>query len=155
MTFGKHLVSSLRLGVWESVWLTNFLALPMLWALAYSRGDLVGFSDTLVEMPAADVLVLLLSCVIATLIGYAGWLCRGLVSATSYTLIGVANKLGTVLLAITFLDKHATPTGVATLLGCIVASSQYRQSPLRADVAKQTAPAAPRDSENPLLKDQG
>ena len=44
----------------------------------------------------------------ATLIGYAGWLCRGLVSATSYTLIGVANKLGTVLLAICFLDKHAS-----------------------------------------------
>ena len=105
-------------------------------------------------MPAGDLAVLALSCVIATLIGYAGWLCRGLVSATSYTLIGVANKLGTVLLAITFLDKHASPTGVAALLACIVASSQYRQSPLRADVAKQ-ALNANRDQEDPLLKNQG
>ena len=80
--------------------------------------------------------MLFVSSVVATLIGYAGWLCRGLVSATSYTLIGVANKLGTVLLAIAFLDKHASPLGVLALVCCIAASSQYKQSPLRADVAK-------------------
>ncbi|KAH8069104.1 nucleotide-sugar transmembrane transporter [Aureococcus anophagefferens] len=143
MTFGKHLVSSLRLGVWESVWLTNMLALPMLWALAWVRGDMAGFFDVLGAMPGSDVVVLFLSCVIATLIGYAGWLCRGLVSATSYTLIGVANKLGTVLLAVTFLDKHASPSGVAALVFCILASSQYKQSPLRADVAKAQTPKSP------------
>ena len=44
-TFGKHLTSALRLGVWESVWLTNLLALPLLAALAYVRGDLEGFGD--------------------------------------------------------------------------------------------------------------
>ena len=150
MTFGKHLVSSLRLGVWESVWLTNMLALPMLWLLAYVRGDMEDFFAIAAAMPLADKVVLLLSCVIATLIGYAGWLCRGLVSATSYTLIGVANKLGTVLLAVTFLDKHASMTGVAALVFCILASSQYKQAPLRADVAKATA-TTPRnsDSEDP------
>ena len=150
MTFGKHLVSSLRLGVWESVWLTNMLALPMLWGLAYVRGDMEDFFAIAAAMPLADKVVLLLSCVIATLIGYAGWLCRGLVSATSYTLIGVANKLGTVLLAVTFLDKHASMTGVAALVFCILASSQYKQAPLRADVAKATA-TTPRnsDSEDP------
>ena len=159
MTFGKHLVSSLRLGVWESVWLTNMLALPMLWALAYSRGDMADFGTTLAAMPATDLVVLVLSCVIATLIGYAGWLCRGLVSATSYTLIGVANKLGTVLLAVTFLDKHASPAGVAALLACIVASSQYKQAPLRADVNKaappsphgQNAASTRSDVEDPLM----
>merc|ERR1712094_56632 len=42
----------------------------------------------------------------------------------------------TVLLAIAFLDKHASPMGVFALVCCIAASSQYKQSPLRADVAK-------------------
>ena len=136
MTFGKHLTSALRLGVWESVWLTNLLALPLLAALAYVRGDLEGFGEKLLSMSMGDAIVLVVSSVVATLIGYAGWLCRGLVSATSYTLIGVANKLGTVLLAIAFLDKHASPLGVLALVCCIAASSQYKQSPLRADVAK-------------------
>ena len=139
MTFGKHLTSALRLGVWESVWLTNLLALPLLAALAWVRGDLEGFGAKLLSMSMGDGIVLVVSSVVATLIGYAGWLCRGLVSATSYTLIGVANKLGTVLLAIAFLDKHASPMGVFALVCCIAASSQYKQSPLRADVAKANA----------------
>ncbi len=37
-------------------------------------------------------------CVTGTLIGWAGWYCRDLVSATSYTIIGVANKILTVCL---------------------------------------------------------
>ena len=96
----------------------------------------VTFGEKLLSMSLGDAIVLVVSSVVATLIGYAGWLCRGLVSATSYTLIGVANKLGTVLLAIAFLDKHASPLGVLALVCCIAASSQYKQSPLRADVAK-------------------
>lgn len=140
MTFGKHLTSALRLGVWESVWLTNLLALPLLFALAYARGDLEGFAFSCLAMSPGDAVILAVSSVVATLIGYAGWLCRGLVSATSYTLIGVANKLGTVLLAIAFLDKHASPLGVLALVCCIAASSQYQQSPLRADVAKSSSP---------------
>ncbi|KAH8050939.1 nucleotide-sugar transmembrane transporter [Aureococcus anophagefferens] len=111
MTFGKH---PCRRSGWASgsPCGSRTCSLPMLWALAWVRGDMAGFFDVLGAMPGSDVVILFLSCVIATLIGYAGWLCRGLVSATSYTLIGVANKLGTVLLAVTFLD-NASPSGVA------------------------------------------
>ena len=56
-------------------------------------------------------LVVVGSCVAGTLIGWAGWQCRNLVSATSYTLIGVVNKLLTVVLSVLFLDKHASFAG--------------------------------------------
>ena len=59
-------------------------------------------------MSMGDGGVLVVSSVVATLIGYAG-LCRGLVSATSYALIGVANKLGTVL-AVALLDVKTRRT---------------------------------------------
>ena len=121
----------MRLGVWESVWLTNLLALPLFAALAYVRG--IWKDSARSSCPCRWGMVLCCSCRRSWPIGYAGWLCRGLVSATSYTLIGVANKLGTVLLAIAFLDKHASPLGVLALVCCIAASSQYKQSPLRAE----------------------
>ena len=75
MTFGKHLTSALRLGVWESVWLTTLLALPLLAALAYVRGDLEGFGEKLVSMSMGDAVVLV---VVGRghVNGYAGWLCR-------------------------------------------------------------------------------
>jgi hypothetical protein len=65
------------------------------------------------------------------MIGWAGWYCRDLVSATSYTLIGVANKMFTILLGVFFLDKHASSIGILALVMSIVASTQYAQSPLR------------------------
>ena len=52
-------------------------------------------------------------------------------SATSYTLIGVANKFFTVLLAVFFLDRHASWSGIAALSLCIAASTQYQQAPMR------------------------
>ncbi|KAJ8598721.1 hypothetical protein CTAYLR_010214 [Chrysophaeum taylorii] len=132
MTFGKHLVSkSVKTTVWESVFLTNVLALPLLVSLAAVRGELDDLPDNLARLTFSQLAVLGASTVVAFTIGYAGWLCRSLVSATTYTLIGVANKLGTVLLATLFLDKHASTLGMCALVACIAASSQYKQAPMR------------------------
>ena len=65
------------------------------------------------------------------LVQYAGWLARGLTSATSYTVIGVANKFFTVLLSVIFLSKHASVEGILALLVCIIGASQYRQAGMR------------------------
>jgi hypothetical protein len=83
------------------------------------------------ETSSGQWFVILGSCVAGTLIGWAGWQCRSLVSATSYTLIGVVNKLLTVVMSVLFLDKHASPTGITALCLCIAASTQYSQPPMR------------------------
>ena len=94
--------------------------------------------------------MVLSGCVAGTLIGWAGWQCRSLVSATSYTLIGVVNKLLTVVMSVLFLDKHASGTGIFALCLCIAASTQYSQAPMR---KKDTEPEASEDASNPLIGD--
>lgn len=74
---------------------------------------------------------LLLGCIVGTGIGYSSWYCRDLVSATTFTLIGVMNKFLTILLNVLLWDQHATTKGILSLLLCLVGGSFYEQSPLR------------------------
>ena len=43
------------------------------------------------------ITLLTVSCVIGVAISYTGWKCRSMVTATCYTVLGVANKMATVL----------------------------------------------------------
>lgn len=78
-----------------------------------------------------SLFLLLLGCVIGTCIGYSSWWCRGKVSATSFTLIGVMNKCITVLANVMIWDKHASATGIGFLALCLVGGTIYQQAPLR------------------------
>lgn len=131
MTLGKQLMSSAKVSIWGSVLLTNGISLPMLVLLTWVRGEFEDVDLAVHETSPEQWAVVLAGCVTGTLIGWAGWYCRDLVSATSYTLIGVANKMLTVLLGVFFLDKHASSTGIASLVVCILASTQYKQAPMR------------------------
>jgi len=132
MTLGKFLLSAVKLkDVWASVLLTNATALPLLFGLSYSRSEFDDFGLAVAEINPSQWIVLMAGCVTGTLIGWTGWNARSLVSATTYTLIGVANKFFTVLLSVVFLDKHASGPGIAALMLCIAASTQYEPAPLR------------------------
>ena len=80
--------------------------------------------------PAAYAL-LVLSCVVGVAISYLGWRARSMVSATCYTVLGVANKMMTVLANVLLWDKHATPAGLVSLLGCLLGAACYQQAPMR------------------------
>ena len=54
-----------------------------------------------------------------------------MVSATTYTLVGVVNKFITVLLSVLFLDKHASNLGIAALLFCLLSGTLYQQADKR------------------------
>ena len=71
---------------------------------------------------------------------YFAFLCRAMVSATHFTVIGNVCKVLTVLINVLIWDKHASPTGLGFLLLCLVAAFLYKPSPLRVD--RQT-PAEP------------
>ena len=45
--------------------------------------------------------------------------------------LGVANKMLTVLANVVIWDDHATPAGIACLVGCLVCATAYRPAPLR------------------------
>jgi hypothetical protein len=59
-----------------------------------------------------------------------------MVSATTYTLVGIGNKFLTVILNIVVWDKHSSQTGLLAVACCLVAGAFYEQSPRRSENAK-------------------
>ena len=64
------------------------------------------------------------------------WLCRGMTSATTFTLVGVVNKFLTVLLNVLIWDKHSSPIGLVAVCTCLLAGTFYQQAPRRDEVRK-------------------
>lgn len=54
-----------------------------------------------------------------------------MVSATTFTLVGVVNKFLTVLLNVVVWDKHSSPVGVVAVCTCLLAGAFYQQAPRR------------------------
>lgn len=61
-----------------------------------------------------------------------------MVSATSFTLVGVVNKFLTVLLNVVVWDKHSTPLGITAVCLCLLAGVFYEQAPRRDEVRKES-----------------
>ena len=138
MTYGKKLTSSVKMdSVWGPVFYCNLLAAFPMFLLGYTAGDYEGVTEEILEMPLNGLMILLFSCITGTLIGYTGWLCRGMVSATSYTLVGVVNKFLTVLLNVMIWDKHSTPVGLLAVCVCLGAGVFYQQAPRREEAKTQ------------------
>lgn len=141
MTYGKKLTSSVKMeSVWGPVLYCNFLSILPMFLLAYFQGDFVNVTPLLSQIPTSGMIVLIFSCVAGTLIGYTGWLCRGMVSATSFTLVGVVNKFLTVLLNVLAWEKHSTPFGIFAVCLCLSAGFFYQQAPRRDMTRKEILP---------------
>jgi len=153
MTYGKKLTNSVKMdSVWGPVFYCNFLAAAPMFALGYFSGDFANADEKLSEIPANGAWLLLFSCVAGTLIGYTGWLCRGMVSATTYTLVGVVNKFLTVLLNVMVWDKHSTPFGILSVCLCLGAGGFYQQAPKREE-KRVVLPSTSHDLEQrPLIR---
>mmetsp|Transcript_23837 Transcript_23837/g.34855 ORF Transcript_23837/g.34855 Transcript_23837/m.34855 type:complete len:353 (+) Transcript_23837:59-1117(+) len=141
MAYGKRIVSSVKLVTLTGpVLYTNMLGWPPMLVFAGMGGEYSRFwnnlwiDDNRFVEPVAWVL-LCVGCVVGTAIGYSSWWCRGQVSATSFTLIGVINKCLTVLVNTLIWDQHAVPIGIASLSLCLVGGALYRQAPMRGALA--------------------
>lgn len=130
MTYGKILLETVALkSTWGSVYYTNLLSIPPTLALGFVLGDYARLKDVVWSTGAA--LAVFMSCVCGIGIGYSGWHCRSKVTATSYTLVGVMNKLFTVLVSSLIWDSSSSVWGVGCLLVCIAGGALYEQAPLR------------------------
>ena len=70
-------------------------------------------------MPAGAALVILFTCATGTLIGYTGWLSRGMVDASSFSVLGVVNKFLTVWLNFVLWNRHAFLVGLLAVCKCL------------------------------------
>jgi GDP-mannose transporter len=80
---------------------------------------------------SAALFALLISSVIGVAISWAGFNCRNLLSATQYTVVGVMNKIVTVVVGAFIFESHATWQGMAALVVCLVGGALYRAAPMR------------------------
>jgi len=130
LTYGKQLVTGLGLhSTWSPVLYTNALALVPTAGMGYLSGDYDRLKT--VDWTVAGVCWLLLSCVAGVAISWAGFKCQQVITATAYTVVGVMNKLLTVLVNVLIWDKHASPLGIAALCVCLCGGALYEQAPLR------------------------
>jgi hypothetical protein len=72
-----------------------------------------------------------LSCVIGVGISYTGWRLKDLVTATTFTLVGVLNKMATIALSALAFPGTTSVQGCAALVACVVFGLAYKDAPLR------------------------
>lgn len=130
MTYGKTLTSTVKMdSVWGPVLYCNALSVIPMFILGSYEGDFFLHIYNISNLSVQGWTVIVFSCIVGTLIGYTGWLSRGMVSATCYTLVGVVNKFITVLLNVMVWNKHSTGSGILGVCICLTAGVFYQQAP--------------------------
>mmetsp|Transcript_27356 Transcript_27356/g.31879 ORF Transcript_27356/g.31879 Transcript_27356/m.31879 type:complete len:359 (-) Transcript_27356:64-1140(-) len=144
MVYGKKIIKSVNFETISGpVQYTNLTGCPPMLLFAIMGGEFQALNRTIqdygatsvfeyfTKLPAHVIALVVLGCLVGTGIGYTGWWCRGKVSATSFTLIGVLNKCLTIFMNVLIWDHHATPFGIASLFVCLIGGSFYQQAPIR------------------------
>lgn len=72
-----------------------------------------------------------LSCLLGLGISWTGFKCQSLITATAYTVVGVINKMLTVVVNVLIWEQHASPAGLLSLGICLLGGSLFKQSPER------------------------
>jgi multidrug transporter EmrE-like cation transporter len=77
------------------------------------------------------ILPVALSCLFGLSISFFGFSCRRAISATGFTVLGIVNKLLTVVVNLLIWDKHASLMGTIGLLICMSGGVLYQQSTMK------------------------
>ena len=138
MTYGKHLTDNIQMTQWERVFYTNALAIPPTIVLYFATGE------NTMEMKNGDgaMFYLVLSCVVGVAISYSGWKCRSVITATTFTLVGVLNKMATITFTIILWPSDFSVLKTLSLLACVGFGLMYVDAPKRKDVVAAAAAAA-------------
>jgi hypothetical protein len=92
MLLGKQITAAHEASLGAAVLMTNCFGVVPFVVIGASTGELAaGLRVELFTLEAISALVF--SCVLSVGIGFSRWWCRGLVSATSFTVIGTVNKV--------------------------------------------------------------
>lgn len=127
----KHAVNSVKLTNWGRVYYTNLLSTVPLLVTMPMFSDQSKLLSTEGTWSAAALGAVGLSCAMGCAISYFSYLCRSLVSATYFTVIGNFCKVATVVINVLIWDKHATLPGLGSLGVCLAAAMLYEQAPMR------------------------
>ncbi|OAY32435.1 GDP-mannose transporter GONST3 [Manihot esculenta] len=128
----KHVVMTIGLNTWGLVLYNNLEALLLFPLELLIMGELKKIKHEISD--GSDwysfevVLPVGLSCLFGLSISFFGFSCRKAISATGYTVLGVVNKLLTVVINLVIWDKHSSLIGTVGLLICMLGGIMYQQS---------------------------
>lgn len=127
----KHVVMTIGLNTWGLVLYNNLEALLLFPLELLVMGELKKIKHEISdESDWHSIQVLLpvgLSCLFGLAISFFGFSCRKAISATGFTVLGIVNKLLTVVINLVIWDKHSTFVGTIGLLICMLGGVMYQQ----------------------------
>ncbi|WOG91426.1 hypothetical protein DCAR_0310675 [Daucus carota subsp. sativus] len=127
----KHVVMTIGLNTWGLVLYNNLEALLLFPLELLVMGELKKIkheiSDESDWHSFQVVLPVGLSCLFGLAISFFGFSCRKAISATGFTVLGIVNKLLTVVINLVIWDKHSTFVGTIGLLICMLGGVMYQQ----------------------------
>lgn len=126
MVYVKHVISEVKMTTWGRVYYNNLLSIFPVMVFGFVFNDQEALMNH--EWTIESVVFLGLSCIVGVGISYAGFHLRALITATSFTVVGVVNKLATTAANALVWDKHAQLSGIIALLFCILGGTFYQQS---------------------------
>ncbi|XP_022771846.1 GDP-mannose transporter GONST3-like isoform X2 [Durio zibethinus] len=156
----KHVVMTIGLNTWGLVLYNNLEALLLFPLELLIMGELKKIkheiSDESDWYSFQVIFPVGLSCLFGLAISFFGFSCRRAISATGFTVLGIVNKLLTVVINLVIWDKHSTFMGTMGLLICMLGGVMYQQSTTNKPKAVNEAAVQEREEEQlNLLEMQG
>ncbi|XP_010939199.1 GDP-mannose transporter GONST3 [Elaeis guineensis] len=151
----KHVVMTIGLNTWGLVLYNNLEALVLFPLELLIMGELKKIkheiSDESDWYSFDVVLPVALSCLFGLSISFFGFSCRRAISATGFTVLGIVNKLLTVVINLVIWDKHSTLVGTIGLLICMFGGVLYQQSTAKPKATKNETKSQISDEEQQQL----
>jgi hypothetical protein len=136
MTFGKQITQTIPMTHWERVFLTNTLSLPFTLCLLVFSKERDRMEDMFAVLNPSQMHWVIASSVVGVGISFSGWKLRNEVSATAFTLVGVGNKILSILANQAFFHD-GTVMGTIALLLAVLAGLFYEDTPATPSSVKQ------------------
>jgi len=128
MVFVKHIINTVEMSTWTRVYYNNALGVVPVLLFGFIFGE-YNSSNMKNSLTVGTFFVLLLACVVGLGISFAGFHARKLLSATSFTVLGVSNKIISIILSLIFLTKYqVNMLSMGGLLLCIACGTLYAKT---------------------------
>ncbi|GAA0141742.1 secondary carrier transporter [Lithospermum erythrorhizon] len=154
----KHVVMTIGLNTWGLVLYNNLEALLLFPLELLIMGELKKIKHEIEDESDWHsfqvILPVGLSCLFGLAISFFGFSCRRAISATGFTVLGIVNKLLTVVINLVIWDKHSTFVGTVGLLICMLGGILYQQSTSKPKAAKEVKAQDSQEEQQKLLEMQ-
>ena len=127
MIYVKHYIATVNMTTWGRVLYNNFLSTCLSLPLLTLNGELRAVLEPAMVLNKTAVNVIFLSCLCGLGISFSAFHFRNLVSATTFTVVGIVNKVLSILLSAIFLSSGLSTGPVLYLSIVIIGGVLYEQ----------------------------